>query len=414
MTITGGILALATDINGGASNGATSVRNPITFSGGAIATSQLTTAEGGKFSGDITVNSGSILLDDPVGAPGVARNLSLTTETGINGNFVWNPGSTLNVAGSGVLTINRNTGTATVGAGATLVIHPNATVELDGTAEPLSDGVNDVDVVNDSDSTLIIRSAKRMGRITRTGGNGRTIVRTTGALSARAILQRRLDIEGSGSAVIRPTPTPNTASSTSVLNVLNIAGGPSAPTARLDLGNNSMVIDYSGAVGSLVDDTRQLLKAGIDTAGASGLVSSSIDAARRLGYGDNAVLGKTSFAGQTVDASSLLVKFTYAGDANLDGQVDITDLGSLATAWQTGAPWTGGDFDYSGFVDITDLGMLATNWQAGVGSPLRTSLTEALASVGLPSSAVPEPACLALLGLAALTARRRRPIARDV
>jgi hypothetical protein len=30
------------------------------------------------------------------------------------------------------------------------------------------------------------------------------------------------------------------------------------------------------------------------------------------------------------------VKYTYSGDANLDGQVDIGDLGLLAGAWQKG------------------------------------------------------------------------------
>jgi hypothetical protein len=86
------------------------------------------------------------------------------------------------------------------------------------------------------------------------------------------------------------------------------------------------------------------------------------------------------------------VRYTYPGDANLRGQVDIADLGRLAAAWQTSADWVNGDFDYSGFVDISDLGILATNWQAGVGSPLGPSLDEALASVGLSGTSVTEPA----------------------
>jgi hypothetical protein len=91
------------------------------------------------------------------------------------------------------------------------------------------------------------------------------------------------------------------------------------------------------------------------------------------GYGENAVaaLGMTTFGGVAVDSLDLLIKFTYGGDADLRGQVDITDYGLLATSWQTSAPWTGGDFDYSGFVDITDLGILSTNWQQGVNNPLR-------------------------------------------
>jgi hypothetical protein len=98
-----------------------------------------------------------------------------------------------------------------------------------------------------------------------------------------------------------------------------------------------------------------------------------------------------------------------AGDANLDGQVDVTDLGALATNWQTSAPWTGGDFNYDGFVDVTDLGALATNWQPGVGSPLAPSrLDKALANVGLANVTVPEPELGGMIALLASCSQLRR------
>jgi hypothetical protein len=121
-------------------------------------------------------------------------------------------------------------------------------------------------------------------------------------------------------------------------------------------------------------------------------------------------LGKASFAGQSVDATSLLIKYTYDGDADLDGDVDVADLGALASTWQQEGPWTAGDFDYNGTVDVADLGLLASNWQAGVGSPLAPTWEVALASVGLAN--VPEPTCLGLLGVLAMarrpSTRRRR------
>jgi hypothetical protein len=91
--------------------------------------------------------------------------------------------------------------------------------------------------------------------------------------------------------------------------------------------------------------------------------------------------------------------------------VDVADLGKLASNWQTSGPWTSGDFDYSGFVDVADLGLLASNWQSGVGSPLGPSLAEALAAVGLPISAVPEPMGFVGVGVFALMplSRRSRP-----
>jgi T5SS/PEP-CTERM-associated repeat protein len=96
------------------------------------------------------------------------------------------------------------------------------------------------------------------------------------------------------------------------------------------------------------------------------------------------------------------------GDADLDGDVDVADLGALATNWQSNANWLGGDFDFNGTVNVNDLGLLATNWQAGVGGPLSPALDEILMSLGLPSVAVPEPAGLLLCGGSGLCLRRRR------
>jgi MYXO-CTERM domain-containing protein len=100
-----------------------------------------------------------------------------------------------------------------------------------------------------------------------------------------------------------------------------------------------------------------------------------------------------------------------AGDANLDGKVDIGDLGLLAGNWQqlSGKVWDDGDFNYDGKVDIADLGLLAGNWQNGVGSGL--SFDEAMAQfAAFDGVVVPEPtgAALALGALAGLVMRRRR------
>lgn len=88
------------------------------------------------------------------------------------------------------------------------------------------------------------------------------------------------------------------------------------------------------------------------------------------------------------------------GDATLDGAVDITDLGILATYWQQSVEgFTQGDFDRNGFVDITDLGLLASNWQAAAAMPSLAMLPE-------PNSAAAIAA--ALVGLGAFARRRSR------
>ena len=77
-----------------------------------------------------------------------------------------------------------------------------------------------------------------------------------------------------------------------------------------------------------------------------------------------------------------------AGDANLDGVVDVSDLGILAGHWRQSGLWPEGDFSHDGFIDVSDLGILAGNWRAGTQlSPTPT--------------VVPEPTVLSVLALSA-------------
>ncbi len=203
-----------------------------------------------------------------------------------------------------------------------------------------------------------------------------------------------LELTGGGEAVLSAT-----ADKVLRVNSLSVdaAGG-----SKLDLGNNDAIIDYSAT--SPLTSIRNWIATGRNGGNwlGAGIISSSAasDPHTALGLGEAPTLGLSSFSGQSVDSSTVLVKYTYYGDANLDGQVDISDLGRLATAWQTSGSWVNGDFDYSGFIDISDLGLLATNWQAGVGNPLAPSFDQALAAVGLGGVVVPEPAAATLMVLA--------------
>jgi hypothetical protein len=63
--------------------------------------------------------------------------------------------------------------------------------------------------------------------------------------------------------------------------------------------------------------------------------------------------------------------FFVNGDADHNGNVDVNDLGILATNWQqpSSQQYGLGDFDYSGTVEVNDLGIVATSWQFSLGPP---------------------------------------------
>lgn len=201
-------------------------------------------------------------------------------------------------------------------------------------------------------------------------------------------------------------PTSGVAAATSIVRGLTIAAGGS-----MDLTNNGLVIDYD-ALGTQLADLRSQLA-------DSRLFASGLTPSRRLGYRDNSNfispdgLGLetlSTFGGEAVDVSSLLITPTFIGDTNLDGTVDVADLYNLSLGWLgTDEVWSRGDFNYDGLVNVVDLGLIASNWQAQIGAPFPGSdLVSALSELGLPTEVVPEPSMLALLALPALASGRRR------
>ncbi|HEY7091077.1 MAG TPA: hypothetical protein VH518_23470 [Tepidisphaeraceae bacterium] len=177
--------------------------------------------------------------------------------------------------------------------------------------------------------------------------------------------------------------------------------------SQLDLGSG-MIIDYSPAGASPVQTTRQLLHDGQ-------IIHDNITpGTTRLGYVDNANLHQDSFAGQPVDDSSILMKLTYAGDADLDGDADGVDIGTWAVNFTgelggTGSmTWDQGDWDYDGDVDGVDAGLWAQAFTGelgggGLGSiivdaPMSAAAGQILRGMGI--TVVPEPMSVALAGLA--------------
>jgi hypothetical protein len=68
--------------------------------------------------------------------------------------------------------------------------------------------------------------------------------------------------------------------------------------------------------------------------------------------------------------------FAFSGDANHDRVVDVSDLGIVATNWQSsGRTFAEGDFNYDRVVDVSDLGILATNWQKSLAAAVPGTLS---------------------------------------
>jgi probable HAF family extracellular repeat protein len=116
----------------------------------------------------------------------------------------------------------------------------------------------------------------------------------------------------------------------------------------------------------------------------------------------NANLGEGQFLQPSYGADRLTLISMQAGvgDTDLDGDVDLSDLGTLATSYGQNNPnidWVNGDFDHDNDVDLSDLGTLATNYSAG----------EAQAYADF-AAMVPEPSGLAVLAMVGVMMRRRQ------
>ncbi len=172
--------------------------------------------------------------------------------------------------------------------------------------------------------------------------------------------------------VLTGVPVPNSNPSTPPAPVapLSVSG-----TGLVDLTNNDMIVQNVGSSG--LSQLTALINqgynaghwngtAGITSSTAAGLANTALGVELNSTAGGAALL--STFDGVSVANTDVLVKYTYYGDANLDGVVNGSDYTLIDNGFNNSLTgWHNGDFNYDGIVNGDDYTLIdnAFNTQAG-------------------------------------------------
>jgi hypothetical protein len=298
-------------------------------------------------------------------------------------NYAWYAGETK--AGSLAIAIAPAAGSVfQVPAGTTFTIS-SGSFSAGGAADPFTDNTaasssgNHLNIINNANFSITAGS-KFIGILT---GTGNTAVSAGASLSVATLNQSQLTLDGT--LAVRASKSIETISSIA----LGTAG-------KLDIASNDLIINNGSPEISTINSALQSAY-GNGAWNSPGITSSATNTpGTTLGYIDNSQLHLTSFENQPVTNTSVMIKYTWIGDANLDGIVNSDDLSLLTKGSQnhlTG--WYNGDFNYDGIINADDFALFALGNLEQTGQLL---------------PAVPEPTFsgLAALSLLAISRRSKR------
>jgi hypothetical protein len=347
---------------------------------------------------------------DQVGDVTVSGDTILGTQFGA-GTYLLSSGSA--TAGLAQLFIGSATFSAATGqlivSGGSLNV--TATTRVDrGAVQQTGGDANLGEIINNA-ALLLTGGTTSAGNI---DGSGSISMTGSGSLTANRVRQVAVTVTGTTAGLaIRPNGADSGVSRVGSLDL----GAPASGTisGKIDLANNHLVVDYDTTTSPLAT-LRAYIASGYDAGawnGAGITTSMGNTSTSALGYaeaGDIFTTFPATFSGQSVDDTTVLVRFTRYGDANLDQVVNLTDFNRLAANFGTssGATWSMGDFTYDGIVNLSDFNRLAANFGLSAGPDGVVDPQD----WALLASAVPEPtgaiASVLLLTCRYLIRRRRR------
>ena len=224
------------------------------------------------------------------------------------------------------------------------------------------------------------------------------------------------------------------------IGTLAVAGGPTAPTSTMDLNNNDLSATSTpiANVQALIVHARNggvwdrpgLTSSAARTQPAHATTLGLLSGSEWISINGSGV----PFDGFTVAGSDALVKYTWYGDADFNGEVNFDDYVRTDAGFNGGlSGWLNGDYDLNGAVDFDDYVLIdlgfnsqsgtlraAVDWLSGDdrsfdmrSTPGTTKVLEHYQQFGLGYAqgflaAVPEPAHAALLIACAIPLTRRR------
>ena len=307
--------------------------------------------------------------------------------------------------GPGRLTITGSsgfTGTTVVGGGTFAIGNGGATGSVDGAIRVDAGGVV---AFNRNNQLVIATPITGAGGVTQLG-SGATVMTAANTHSGPTSVQAgTLRLEHAAALAASPTTVAG--------GRLEVADGLSVSLPELDIAAGVVDVGRGGlsiAAGGMAPS--DLLAALLDGRGDGSW--NGTRGIRSLAVSTDAALGTLRTLGWAEQPNgSLLVGYAVAGDATMDGVVDILDLSTLisSSAYNTGAAatWGEGDFNYDGVYDMLDVADLfsAGFFDQGDYRAARAS--------SVPVAAVPEPGLPATLGaglLAGMALLGRRGIRR--